>query len=87
MTWPKWALKLFSAVRALKASTKGGLTARGAAGLAVGFVVAAITIPIGLDEIYSANTTLWEDAVTTMFTILLPILFIIAVSLRMLGKG
>lgn len=61
---------------------KGGLTAKGAASMAVAFLVAAITMPIGLNEIYTANTTLWDTAVITVFTILFPILFVIAVCLK-----
>jgi len=67
---------------AFLASTKAGLTTRGAATLAIAFTVAAIVIPIGIGEIYSACTTGWNAAVTTIFTVLFPILFIVAVSLK-----
>ena len=85
----KWYQKLWSRVRALKfvRDLHGGLTARGAASLAIAFLVAAITIPIGMNEIYSANTTGWNAAVITIFTILFPILFIVAIALKTFGKG
>lgn len=52
-------------------------SAKGIIGIAVGFVLMAVLAPIGLDQIYAANTTLWETAVTTIFTLVLPIVFII----------
>lgn len=52
-------------------------TAKGIIGIAIGFVLMAVLAPIGLDQIYAANTTLWETAVTTIFTLVLPIVFII----------
>ena len=84
----RWYQKLWSRLRALKlvANRVGGLTARGAAGMAVAFLVAALTMPIGLDAIYSANTTGWDAAVITIFTILFPILFVVAMALKAFGK-
>lgn len=84
----KWYQKLWSRLRALKlvANKVGGLTARGAAAMAVAFLIAAITMPIGLDAIYTANTTGWNAAVITIFTILFSILFVVAVALKAFGK-
>ena len=84
----KWYQKLWSRVRALKfvRDIGGGLTAKGAAALAIAFVVAAIVIPIGMTEIYATNTTGWNTAVTTIFTVLFPILFVIAVALKVFEK-
>ena len=84
----KWYHKLWSRVRALKfvRNTYGALTAKGAAALAIAFVVAAIVIPIGMTEIYATNTTGWNTAVITIFTVLFPILFVIAVALKVFEK-
>lgn len=49
--------------------------------LAVGFLLVAILTPIAMDEIVGANTTGWESSVTTMFSVLLPILYIIGIAL------
>ncbi len=48
---------------------------------AVGFLLVAILTPIGMDEIVGANTTGWETSVKTIFTILLPILYVIGVAI------
>ena len=61
---------------------KAGLTTRGAAALAIAFTVAAIVVPIGIGEIYAANTTGWNAAVTTIFTVLFPILFVVGIALK-----
>lgn len=50
--------------------------------LAIAFFVSAIVMPIGISEVANANTTGWNTAVTTVFTILFPILAIIALVLR-----
>jgi len=50
--------------------------------LAIGFFLVAILAPIAMSEIVGANTTGWPPAVTTIFTILLPILFIIGVAIH-----
>ena len=50
--------------------------------LAVGFLLVAILTPIGMTEIVGANTTGWQASVTTIFQVLLPILYIIGVAVR-----
>lgn len=50
--------------------------------LAVGFLLVAILTPIAMDEIVGANTTGWNSAVKTIFTVLLPVLYIIGVAIR-----
>ena len=57
---------------------RGAVTAKSIVTLAIGFVLLAYLIPIGLDGIYAANTTLWETAVTTIFTVVLPLIAVIA---------
>ena len=54
--------------------------------LAVGFLLVAILTPIGMDEIVSANVTGWASSVKTIFTVLLPILYIIGVALYYIPK-
>ena len=88
----KWYLRLYSRLRAIKlvCNRIGNLTARGAAAMGIAFMVAAIVMPIGLNQIYNqslTNTTGWNPAVTVIFTILFPILFIVAVSLKAFGKA
>lgn len=50
--------------------------------LAVGFLLVAILTPIAMTELVGANTTGWQDSVKTIFTVLLPILYIIGVAIR-----
>jgi len=46
----------------------------------------AIVMPIGLSQIYSANTTGWDPAVKTIFTVLFPVLSIIGLVLHFLPR-
>ena len=50
--------------------------------LAVGFLLVAILTPIAMTELVGANTTGWQTAVKTIFTTLLPILYIVGVAIR-----
>lgn len=61
---------------------RGDVSVKDAVLLAVAFFVSAIVMPIGITEIANANTTGWNTAVTTVFTILFPILALIALVLR-----
>ncbi len=54
--------------------------------LSVGFLLVAILTPIGMSEIVGANTTGWEASVKTIFSVLLPILYIIGVALYYIPK-
>lgn len=56
------------------------LNARNIVLSAVGFLLVAILTPIGMDQVMSANTTLWETSVTTIFTVVLPLIYIIGVA-------
>jgi len=49
--------------------------------LAVGFFLAAILLPIALNQIFGTSTTGWNAAVKTIFTILVPVIFIIAIAI------
>jgi len=50
--------------------------------LAIGFLLVALLAPIAMNEIVGVNTTGWPAPVTTIFTVLLPILFIIGVAIH-----
>lgn len=56
------------------------LTAKNVILSAVGFLLVAILTPIAMDELVAVNTTLWEDPVATVFTVVLPIVYIIGVA-------
>lgn len=47
---------------------------------AIGFFLVAILTPIGMEQITAANTTAWNATVVTVFTIVLPILYIIGIA-------
>lgn len=64
---------------------QASISAKSIIALAVGFVLMATLLPIGLDQVYAANTTLWETAVTTIFTLVLPIVVVIAGALSFLS--
>ena len=72
-------MKLFERFRK---NVRAEATSKSIIVLAVGFVLMAVLAPIGLDQIYAANTTGWETAVTTIFTLVLPIVFIIGGAMK-----
>lgn len=55
--------------------------------LAVGFFLAAILIPIALNQIFVTSTSGWNTAVITIFTILVPVIFIIAIAISYIPRG
>lgn len=55
--------------------------------LAVGFLLVAILTPIAMTELVGANTTGWNTAVKTVFSVLLPVLYIIGVAIAYVPKG
>lgn len=55
--------------------------------LAVGFLLTAILTPIAMEQIIGANTTGWNTAVKTIFTVLLPVLYVIGVAIRYIPRG
>lgn len=74
-------------MRLLK-NKRGALTASTIIMLAVGFLLVAILTPIAMTELVGANTTGWQSSVKTIFTVLLPILYIIGVAVRYIpSKG
>jgi len=64
-----------------------GITAGTIVMLAVGFLLVAILTPIAMTEITGANTTGWEASVKTIFSVLLPILYIIGIALYYIPRG
>lgn len=56
------------------------LSARNIVLSAVGFLLVAILTPIAMGELVAANTTGWEAAVTTVFTVVLPVVYIIGIA-------
>lgn len=50
----------------------------------VGLLVAGLLLPIALESIASATLTAVDPAVVTMFTVLLPILGVIAIAMLLL---
>jgi len=72
-----------------KRDTKGAVTPVTIILLAIGFILTCIITPIILDQIAGTTTTLWNAAIKTLFTILIPILYIIGIAVRFIptGKG
>ena len=63
-----------------------GLNAKDIIELAVAVLIGAVTLPIGISQIYNANTTGWNSAVTTVFTVLFPLLAVLAIVLYLIRK-
>jgi len=55
--------------------------------LAVGFLLLGILTPIAMTQIITACSTTWGTATFTIFTVLLPILFLIGVAIRFIPSG
>lgn len=55
--------------------------------LAVCLLVAAIMIPIGMQQIVGGSTTGWNTAVVTLWTVLVPVLMIIGIAILFVPRG
>lgn len=66
---------------------KGAITPAAIVMLAVGFLLVGILTPIAMTQIITACSTTWGTAVFTIFTVLLPILFLIGVAIRFIPHG
>jgi len=55
--------------------------------LAVGFFLLAILFPIAMEQVVTANTSLWNASVKTMFTVVLPILVVIGAAIAYIKVG
>jgi len=75
------------ATKMFKRNIKGGVNANLIIMMAVGFLLVAIMAPIALNEIANTTTTDWNASVVTIFTILLPIIFIIGIAIRYVPRG
>jgi len=64
-----------------------GISAATIVMLAIGFLLVAILTPIAMDQIVGANYTGWSAPVKTIFTVLLPILFVIGVAIRYVPRA
>lgn len=59
---------------------------RNVAEIAVSFFLVAILGPIGIGYIANATTVNWDPAVTTIFQVLLPILWAIGIAITYIPK-
>ena len=66
---------------------KKGITSGTIIGLAVSFFLVAILGPIAIGTIANTTTTNWEAPVVTIFQVVLPVIWVVAVAIRYLpGK-
>ena len=63
-----------------------GLNAKSIVMFAVALLLVAYLFPIALTAIYDANITGWAAVVVTIFQTVLPIIAVIAIALKFLGK-
>lgn len=66
---------------------KGMASMKQVIGLSVGLLLAAILFPIAINQIASTSTSSWNPAVATVFTVLLPVLAVIALIFYFTPKG
>ena len=52
----------------------------------IALFLCAVLLPIGISQIYAANTTGWNAAVKTIFQVLLPVLSIVGVAVYFIVK-
>lgn len=81
-----WLANHAPIVHAFAINKRGAVSYGDIITLGVSLFVMAIVFPLAMTEITGANTTGWETAVVTIFTVLLPILGIISVAIRYLPK-
>ena len=55
--------------------------------IAVGLLICAYLFPIGINAIMDSNTSVWDTAVTTIFTVVLPILATVGVALKFIPSA
>jgi hypothetical protein len=55
-------------------------------GIVIALLLAALLLPISLTEVYRTNTSGWNAAVATVYTVLLPLLAVIAIALIFFSK-
>lgn len=55
--------------------------------MVVAFLLIGITYPIAMSQVTATNTTSWGTAVTTIYTVLLPILVLIGCAITFVPTG
>lgn len=65
---------------------KRAVTVSQVVGIAMALLIFAYLFPVAMQGITGANTTGWDDAVTTIFTVVLAILAIVGVALKFLPR-
>lgn len=65
----------------VKKKGSGDVTMNRVVTYAVAFFLVGILFPIGLGEVYGANTTSWNTAVITVFQTVMPILAIVGIAI------
>lgn len=65
---------------------RGATPATVKAGIIIGIslFVVAVVFPLAMTQVVDANTTGWNAGVTTLFTVLLPVLGIVGIALKYL---
>lgn len=74
-------------VKRFAVSLKGEVSPAAIIIMAVGFLLLGILTPIAMTQIITACSTTWGTATFTIFTVLLPILFLIGVAIRFIPHG
>jgi hypothetical protein len=62
-------------------------TVKNFAMLAVALLVAAIVIPIGMQQVIGTSTTSWNAAVVTLWQVLIPVLMIVGIAILFIPRG
>lgn len=75
-------LEVHKEVNSFITDTQAGMSAKSVILMGVAFFLLAVIFPIGMTQIVDANTTGWNAAVTTIFTILVPILAAIGIAVK-----
>lgn len=57
----------------------GSLNPEVVIGIAIAIFIAAVVFPLAMTQIAAANTTGWNTSVTTMFTVLVPVIGIVSI--------
>jgi len=55
--------------------------------LVLSFIIAAVLLPIALNQIGTTSHTLWNAAVWTIFSVVFPILVVIALAIKYIPSG
>lgn len=86
------AIKLVAELKANASLCSMGMGQRGTSisgkvvQIAIGLLIAAIIVPIAIDELVGVSTTDWPAAVETVMTTLLPILGVIGIALILVRR-